>query len=187
MFFAAIGGDMVSGRCARVLVVDDEEVNSAVVTAYLAPEFEVLRSVDGTLALSMISEERPDAILLDVSMPGLDGYEVCSRIKADPATADIPVLFFTALDQDEAVCFEVGADDYVPKPLSVPVLLARLRMQLRLRSALTRVDHLQGMLGVADREREQLERRQEKLIELLRKRTAEKARRLVAPRTTTTA
>ena len=172
---------MESGRRARVLVVDDEEVNIDVVAAYLEPEFEILRAVDSELALAMITgPTRPDAILLDVNMPGLDGYEVCARIKSDPATASIPVLFFTALDQDEAVCFEVGADDYVQKPLNVPVLVARLKTQLRLREALERVGQLEGMLGVADREREQLERRQQKLVDLLKKRTAANAGAMVA-------
>jgi DNA-binding response OmpR family regulator len=165
---------MDAERRTRVLVVDDEELSIEVVAAYLEPEYEVLPAVDGSLALSMLAgPQRPDAILLDVNMPGLDGYEVCGRIKSDPATADIPVLFFTALDQDEAVCFEVGADDYIPKPLNPRVLAARLDAQLRLRRAVERVAHLEGMLGVVDRQRAQLERRQAKLLELLRRRSGE--------------
>ena len=90
------------------------------------------------LALATAAE-KPDLILLDVMMPGMDGYEVCRRLKADPATAEIPVIFLTAKTDslDEEKGFEVGAVDYIHKPFSGPIVLARVRTQLALQEALS--------------------------------------------------
>src|SRR3984893_13766161 len=100
----------------RILVVDDNEVNVKLLVAMLASEHYVVSAAyDGSEALAKIAAEKPDIVLLDVMMPGLDGYEVCRRIKADPATADIPVMMVTALSQvdDLVIGFEAGADDFV--------------------------------------------------------------------------
>ena len=124
----------VPSRPARVLVVDDNEVNVKLLIAMLASEhYFVSTAADGFEALAKIAAEKPDIVLLDVMMPGLDGFEACRRIKADPVMADIPVIMVTALsDADDLVRgFEVGADDFVTKPFNGLALMARVRLQLR--------------------------------------------------------
>src|SRR3984893_9371139 len=119
---------------ARILVVDDNEVNVELLVVILASEHYVVSTAfDGFEALAKIAAEKPDIVLLDVMMPGLDGFEACRRIKADPVMADIPVIMVTALsDADDLVRgFEVGADDFVTKPFNGLALMARVRLQLR--------------------------------------------------------
>jgi len=119
---------------ARILVVDDNPLNLRLLVDMLASEhYLVSTATDGFQALAKIEAEKPDVILLDVMMPGLDGFETCRRIKADPATADIPVIMVTALsDVDDLVRgFEAGADDFVTKPFNGLELMARLHLQLR--------------------------------------------------------
>ena len=119
---------------ARILVVDDHEVNLELLVAIFASKnYIVTTASDGFEALAKIAVEKPDLILLDVMMPDLDGYEVCRRIKVDPAMADIPVIMVTALsDVDDLVRgFEAGADDFVAKPFKHLELVARVRLQLR--------------------------------------------------------
>src|SRR6266851_6314191 len=106
---------------ARILVVDDNELNVKLLEAKLTYEYYVVSTAaDGFEALAKIETDKPDIVLLDVMMPGLDGFETCRRIKADPATADIPVIMVTALsDVDDLVRgFEAGADDFVTKPFN---------------------------------------------------------------------
>ena len=119
---------------ARILVVDDNEVNAELLIAMLASEhYFVSTAADGFEALAKIAAEKPDIVLLDVMMPGLDGFEACRRIKTDPVMADNPVIMVTALsDVDDLVRgFEVGADDFVTKPFNGLALMARVRLQLR--------------------------------------------------------
>jgi two-component system cell cycle response regulator len=119
---------------ARILVVDDNPVNVRVLADWLASEhYVVSTAADGFEALAKIAAERPDIVLLDVVMPELNGFEVCRRIKADPAMAGIPVIMVTALsDVDDLVRgFEAGADDFVTKPFNGLALMARVRLQLR--------------------------------------------------------
>jgi two-component system cell cycle response regulator len=119
---------------ARILVVDDSEVNVELLVAVLAAEHYVVSAAyDGSEALAKIEAEKPDIILLDIMMPGLDGYEVCRRVKADPATADIRVMMVTALSgvDDLKRAFEAGADDYLTTPVNGLALMARIRGQLR--------------------------------------------------------
>ena len=115
---------------ARILIVDDNEVNVELLVAVFASEhYVVSTATDGFEALAKIAAEKPDIVLLDVMMPGLDGFEVCRRIKADPATADIPVIMVTILsDVDDLVKgFEAGADDFVTKPVTREELLDAIR------------------------------------------------------------
>ena len=115
---------------ARILVVDDIEANVRLLEAKLTAEYyEVVTAADGVQALAAAAEHDPDIILLDVMMPGMDGFEVCRRLKADPATRHIPVVLVTALDgrRDRLSGLEAGADDFLTKPIDDVILFARVR------------------------------------------------------------
>ncbi|MGE8498738.1 MAG: response regulator [Pseudomonas sp.] len=117
-----------------ILIVDDTPDNLALLSDALDDVgYMVLVALDGLSALSRIQRRRPDLILLDAMMPGLDGFETCRRIKGDAATADIPVLFMTALTDSEHVVegFEAGGIDYVTKPINTEEVLARVASHLR--------------------------------------------------------
>lgn len=117
-----------------ILIVDDTPDNLALLSDALDEVgYMVLVALDGLSALSRIHRRRPDLILLDAMMPGLDGFETCQRIKADAATADIPVLFMTALTDSEHVVkgFAAGGIDYVTKPINTEEVLARVAAHLR--------------------------------------------------------
>lgn len=121
---------------ARILVVDDIETNRRLLEARLSAEyFEVVEAASGVEALKQVEAVEPDIILLDVMMPGLDGFEVCRRLKADPGTRHIPVIMVTALDQreDRIRGLEVGADEFLTKPVDDVTLFARVRSLLRLK------------------------------------------------------
>jgi DNA-binding response OmpR family regulator len=117
-----------------ILIVDDIPDNLALLSDALDEVgYMVLVALDGLSALSRIQRRRPDLILLDAMMPGLDGFETCRRIKADATTADIPVLFMTALTDSEHVVkgFAAGGIDYVTKPINTEEVLARVASHLR--------------------------------------------------------
>lgn len=122
---------------ARILVVDDIPANVKVLEARLLAEyFEVLTAGDGFVALSICEQTQVDLILLDVMMPGMDGFEVCERLKANPRTAHIPVVMVTALDQpsDRVRGLKVGADDFLTKPVNDLQLVSRVKSLLRLKT-----------------------------------------------------
>lgn len=124
---------------ARVLVVDDIPANLRLLEAKLRAEyFEVALAASGPEALALTSAWAPDVVLLDVMMPGMDGYEVCRRLKSQQATAHIPVVMVTALtEQSERVRgLEAGADDFISKPVDTALLFARLRALLRMKQVL---------------------------------------------------
>jgi two-component system, cell cycle response regulator len=124
---------------ARILIVDDVDVNVRLLEAKLTLEYyDVLTCNDGLTALGMAASERPDIILLDVMMPGMDGFETCRRLKADPVTSHIPVVLVTALDgrEDKIRGLEAGADDFVTKPIDDLVLFARVRSLVRLKAVM---------------------------------------------------
>jgi CheY-like chemotaxis protein len=121
-----------------ILLVDDAPENIQVAHSILKQNYKTRIATSGAKALEQVKvSPTPDLILLDVMMPGMDGYEVCTRLKADPVTSDIPVIFLTAKTEveDETRGFEVGAVDYIHKPFSPPVVLARVLTHVMLREA----------------------------------------------------
>jgi signal transduction histidine kinase len=143
---------------ADILVVDDNPVNLRLLSQMLtARGYHVRTVVSGEQALTAVHAASPDLILLDIMMPDLDGYEVCSRLKADATTADIPVIFISALGdaEDKVRAFEAGGVDYVTKPLQIEEILARLKTHLSIK-------RLQRQLQAANRE---LSKRLEELDE----------------------
>ena len=120
----------------KVLIVDDVPENIHILMETLKDEFSLVAATGGEKALRLArGEAPPDLILLDVMMPGMGGYEVCTHLKADPKTAPIPVVFITALSQeeDEAQGLKLGAVDYVTKPFRPALVKARVRNQLELK------------------------------------------------------
>lgn len=118
---------------SRILVVDDVETNAELLVRALKDHYRLSVALDGESALRSATAEPPDLILLDVMMPGLDGYEVCRRLKRDPATRDVPVVFLSSLDEgrDKAAGFEAGAADYITKPFEMLEVKARVGALLR--------------------------------------------------------
>src|SRR5580698_8463588 len=121
---------------ARILVVDDIEANVRLLQAKLQAEYyDVLTAPDGATALAIAGRERPDLVLLDVMMPGMDGFEVCRRLKEDVVTRHIPVVLVTALDgrTDRITGLEAGADEFLTKPIDDIMLFARVKSLTRLK------------------------------------------------------
>ncbi|MDP3177249.1 MAG: two-component system response regulator [Spirochaetaceae bacterium] len=121
-----------------ILIVDDSPDSVALLSSLLRATYRVKVATSGAKALSIVaSDDGPDLVLLDIVMPEMDGYEICGRLKRDPRTADVPVIFLTgkADSGDEERGFELGAEDYITKPPSPPIVLARIRTHLRLKAA----------------------------------------------------
>ncbi|MCH8621612.1 two-component system response regulator [Undibacterium sp. TS12] len=118
-----------------ILIVDDTPDNISLLSGLLKDQYKIKIATNGLKALQIASSRPgPDLILLDVMMPEMDGYETCRRLKADPATVDIPIIFLTAKSQvqDEEMGLRLGAVDYISKPISPPIVLARVATQLNL-------------------------------------------------------
>ena len=129
---------VVTSAQKSILIVDDTPINLGVISGALKDSFNTKVATNGEKALAIASaEEKPDLILLDVMMPGMDGYEVCRRLKANPATQNIPVIFLTGQTEaeDETKGFEVGAVDYIHKPFSAAIVKVRVGLHLMLRQA----------------------------------------------------
>ncbi|MEE8274168.1 MAG: PleD family two-component system response regulator [Alphaproteobacteria bacterium] len=141
---------------ARVLVVDDQPLNVKVLEAKLSSEYyEVISATDGAGALAAMREDKPDIVLLDIMMPGMDGFEVCRQMKADPSLVHIPVIMITALSEarDRVRGLEAGADDFLTKPINENALFARLRSLLRIKLSLDELrlrDQTSQQLGLTE-------------------------------------
>jgi signal transduction histidine kinase len=116
----------------RVLVVDDKPNNLSLVTSLLRPHYEVLLANNGERALAIARDQLPDLILLDIMMPGMSGFEVCTELKANTETADIPVIFLTARNDsdDFEKAYDIGAVDYTTKPINAKELMMRVKTHL---------------------------------------------------------
>ncbi|MDE2419308.1 MAG: diguanylate cyclase [Burkholderiales bacterium] len=140
----------------RLLVVDDQPINIQVMYQAFAGEFQVFMATNGEQALAICKNNPPDLVLLDVVMPGMDGFEVCTRLKADPATSHIPVIFVTAHNDaaEETHGLSVGAVDFIAKPVNPAVVRARVKTHLTLKfqsDVLRKLVFLDGLSGVFNR------------------------------------
>lgn len=120
---------------ATILVVDDTPANLSLLAEMLKDQYRVKMANNGLRALALAAQAPPDLILCDVMMPGINGFDVCRRLKADHATAKVPLIFVTAAlgVEDEQIGFEVGAVDYIHKPLTPSIVLARVRTHLQMK------------------------------------------------------
>jgi len=118
---------------SRILIVDDIKANVDILVNALRDEYKLSVALDGSAALRSVEKTPPDLVLLDIVMPGLDGYEVCRRLRADEATREVPVMFLSSLEdvQNKAQGFEVGGNDYLTKPFEVLEIKARVRSLLK--------------------------------------------------------
>jgi DNA-binding response OmpR family regulator len=148
----------MEARETVILVVDDQPANLKVLLSFLQKhQFKTRIADTGERALRALEQELPDLILLDVMMPGMDGFETCRRIRADEKSADIPIIFMTALDsvEDKVMGFEAGGNDYITKPYQQAEVLARInthiglrRKSLALEQALAEIKVLSGILPI---------------------------------------
>ncbi len=147
----------IDKKSSKVLVVDDNPVNIDFLVELLK-EYDVRTVLDGISALEAIEEERPDAILLDISMPKMNGFELCEKLKSSNKTKDIPVIFLTANHDTKSIvhAFEVGGVDYISKPYNTQEVLVRLQTHLKLKKALELLAHglyYDDLTGVPNRKK----------------------------------
>ena len=143
-------------RRAKILLVDDQPLNIQVLYQAFAADHELCMATSGAQALQVCASQHPDLILLDIEMPGMDGFEVCRRLKADVATCDIPVIFVTAHIDDEAQMrgLDLGAVDFISKPINIQIVRARVNIHLTLKAQadlLRRWAYIDGLTGVHNR------------------------------------
>ncbi len=128
----------------KILIVDDEKINIDILMNTLKNDYRIVVAKNGEQALEKITSDNIDLILLDIVMPGLSGYEVCRKIKAESKSADIPVIFITALSDEinESEGLDIGAIDYIIKPFSLAIVKSRVKNHLRLRDAMKELERL---------------------------------------------
>ncbi|MDN2488207.1 diguanylate cyclase [Kosakonia sacchari] len=147
-----------NGIRPRVLIVDDQPINIHILNELFTAYFDVLLATNGEKALSLAKEQKPDLILLDIVMPIMDGYEVCRRLKSDPLTEFIPVIFVTAETEAdvEAYGFEIGAVDFISKPINPAIVRARVITHIALKIYMDIMRNnawLDGLTGLHNRRR----------------------------------
>jgi diguanylate cyclase (GGDEF)-like protein len=127
-----------------VLIVDDEKTNIDILSAVLKQDYTIYVAKSGQGAMKRAKEEAPDIILLDILMPDMDGFDVLRRLKEDPATLNIPIIFITGLDdaEDEEKGLALGAVDYIKKPFNTAIVLARIRTQLQILKHIRTIERL---------------------------------------------
>jgi two-component system alkaline phosphatase synthesis response regulator PhoP len=141
------------GRRPRVLIADDNEPNRELLEAYLADiDCEITTAVDGADTLDQVAAFQPDVILLDVMMPKLSGFEVCQRLKGNPATSPIMILMVTALGElgDIERAVEAGTDDFLSKPVNRVELVKRVENMLKLRHVSDELERLRSYISTMD-------------------------------------
>jgi diguanylate cyclase (GGDEF)-like protein len=143
-------------RRPRLLVVDDQPINIQVLYQAFSSDHQIFMATSGEQALTLCAAKQPDLVLLDVVMPGMDGHEVCRRLKANPATRDIPVIFVTAHNDEaaETLGLEIGAADFITKPINPKIVRARVRTQLTLKTqtdSLRKWVYADGLTGAFSR------------------------------------
>ena len=143
-------------RLPRLLVVDDQPANIQALYQTFAADHQVLMATSGAQALALCASQQPDLVLLDVVMPGMDGFEVCRRMRADEALRDIPVIFVTAHNDEaaETLGLELGAVDFISKPINPKIVRARVKTHLTLKAQsdlLRQWVYLDGLTGVHNR------------------------------------
>ncbi len=144
------------GRKPRLLIVDDQPVNIQALYQVFAADYQVFMATSGAQALGICRDKHPDLVLLDIQMPGMDGYEVCRQIKAEVELQDLPVVFVTAHSepQAETLGLEVGAVDFISKPFNPAVVRARVKTHLTLKlqgDLLRQMVFIDGLTGVYNR------------------------------------
>ncbi len=135
-----------------ILAVDDSPENLDLIKSILEPHYTLKVTLDGELALQIADTWRPDLILLDIMLDGINGYEVCRRLKANDKTRNIPVIFLTAKssEADEVNGFKIGGSDYVTKPFSPAIVLARVKTQIQLKAKTDLLERLASLDGLTE-------------------------------------
>ncbi len=146
----------MEGERQRILIVDDTKLNNQIMKDILGNDYDILVSTTGEEGLALAASESIDLILLDVEMPGMNGYEVCRKLKQNPYTQNIPVIFVSAANdvQHETEGLEIGAIDYIIKPSNPAIIRARVKNHLELkkyRDILERISLIDGLTGIANR------------------------------------
>jgi diguanylate cyclase (GGDEF)-like protein len=139
---------MIEEQKQKVLVVDDELTNVVILAHVLSENYDVETATTPEEALHIIfSDNKPDLVLLDIMLPGMDGYEICSRMKHDPQTMSIPIIFISAKDndKDEEKGLRMGAVDYITKPFSLPIVQIRVKNHLELKKHRDRLEELSAI------------------------------------------
>lgn len=148
--------EFTESETSKVLIIDDSKINISLISEALEGKYTVLSAKDGQKGLELAYSELPDIILLDIMMPGINGYEVCEQLKLNPFTKDIPVIFITAISEAE---FEekglsIGAIDYITKPINPSIVKLRVRNHIELkksRDILRELTTIDGLTGVHNR------------------------------------